>query len=62
MALAPLVVGVWGLVVMEGVDRAIAALGLPASAAAPLAQAMALASVNAFMYLHRLRFQPSTPP
>ena len=53
--------GVRGLVVMEGVDRAVAALGLPALAAAPLAEAMALASVDAFMYLHRLRFQPSTP-
>ena len=46
---------------MEGVNQAVTALSLPASAAAPLAEAMALASVNVFMYLHRLRFQPSTP-
>ena len=54
VSLAPLVVGVQGLVVMEGVNQAITALGLPASAAAPLAGAMALASVDAFMYLHLL--------
>ena len=45
--MATLVVGVRELVVMEGVDWAVNALDLLASTAAPIAKAMALASVDA---------------
>lgn len=58
ISLTPLVVGIRGRVLAQSVQQAVGALGLPGPATQVLADSMALASVEAFMLLHRVRYSP----